>query len=226
MREAIVLIAIVLIGLILVGPSLMSGLGDLGENLTDWVKYGFEDGDNGNGDESEGKLSMGVTVQFKDGTQQTVKPEDLVFTLFPMTVYFEDKEVARIKFDCIMLLDWSGELKSFTVDGSIIIAGETERENEVDTVLKRIEINEVYGDEVPRNAWFCVDSIVIEAENIEILGDGDWFLRGYTRVDVQAEFPQATDTRSATARAEIPISIVHGTLTVFSVAIETEVLNP
>lgn len=231
MRYVIMLIAVVLIASMLVGPSLISGINDFAETLNQWVKYGFEDLENGiaqNGklNETEGEVSMGVTVQFKDGTQQTIEPDGLSFTLFPMTVYFEEKEVSKIKFDCMMLVDWSGELNSLTINGFMLIAGESESPEEVDTVLKRIGINEVYGPEIPRNEWFHVDSITMEADDIEFLGDGDWFLRGYTKLDVQAEFPQTLDTRTASAKAEVPISIQHGILTAFSVEIEQQVFEP
>jgi len=224
----------------------MAGFSDLGDKLSDWVKYGFDfengddtttdDGDNGNGDDtgqdgngdnqtqtqdSEGQLCMGVTVQFKDGTQKTVGPEDMVFTLFPMTIYFEGKEVSAIRFYCYMLVDWSGQLNSFRVDGWM------QTEIPYEDRFELIQIHEVYGDDMPRNEWFSVADMTVQAEDIEsLVGDGDWDIRGITYLDVQAVFPSTTDTRSANAYSDLPISVTSGGLTVFSVEIQPQVLNP
>lgn len=238
MRDLIVLIAILLIGLMIVGPSLMAGFGDLGERLGDWVKYGWEDvtddgdedngiddngnGDeNGNGDRSEGQIGMGITVQFKDGTQHSIKPEDLVFTLFPMTVYFEGREVEAIKWHFWMLVDWAGDLNSFTVDGYLQIEVPAER-----GTLKHVDVSEVYGSDMPRNEWFEVAEIAIIADHVEVLGDGDHVLMGYGSVEVQAVFPNTTDDRNARCESTLPISISLGTLTVFSFETQVQVLNP
>ena len=237
MRNAIVLIAIVLIGLMIMGPSLMSGFGDLGEQLGDWVKYGWEDvtddivddngiddgnGDeNGNGDRSEGQIGMGITVQFKDGTQHSIEPQDLVFTLFPMTVYFEGREVEAIKWHFWMLVDWAGDLNSFTVKGYLQIEVPEDM-----GVLKHVDIDKTYGSDLPKNDWFEVAEIVIIADHIEVLGDGDHVLRGYGSVEVQAVFPNTTDDRNARCESNLPISISLGTLTVFSFETQVQVLNP
>lgn len=242
MRDAIVLIAIVLIGLMLVGPSLMSGLGDLGKSLSDWVKYGFEDfedgvsDDNGNGDDnadgngdnqtetqdSEGQLCMGVTVQFKDGTQKTVGPEEMVFTLFPMTIYFEGKEVSAIWWKCMVLVDWTGDIASFKVTGNMKVTTEG-------ITLRSENILKTYSSsDLPKNEWFEVWQFGLDALDIEYsLGSGDYTLLGETTLQAEVIFSDAhKEDKEATGTANLPIFIEEGTLTVFSVEIQPQALNP
>ena len=244
MRDAIVLIAIVLIGLMLVGPSLMAGFSDLMEDLSDWVKYGwdFEDGisdDTGNGDgddtgqdgngenqtenqNSEGQLCMGVTVQFKDGTQHTVGPEEIVFTLFPMTIYFEGKEVSSIWWHCNVLVDWIGDITSFKVTGNMKVTTEG-------ITLRSENILKSYTSvDLPKNQWFEVWKFGLDALDIEFsLGSGDYTLLGETTLQAEVIFSDAhTESSEATGSANLPIFIEEGTLTVFSVEIQPQILNP
>lgn len=229
MRDSIVIIAVVLIALLLVGPTFMSGLGDFGDKLAEWVKFGDGIDENGNGvndfeaEQTQGQMCVGVTVQFKDGTQHTVGPEDITFTLFPFTVFFEDKEVSKIKFYFYMLVDWTGELKSLAVDGNMQI--EVGKTVDYPTLTCGfISINKVYTD-VPKNEWFAIGETIIDADKIEVVGQGDWLIFGHAIVDVSAEFPTATDERHADTKFHIPINIEFG-LTVFSIQITPQVLNP
>jgi len=243
MRDAIVLIAIVLIGLMLVGPSLMGGFSDLMDNLSDWVKYGWEDlengssdgngngdgnGEDGNGDtttepqDSEGQLCMGVTVQFKDGTQHTVGPEEMVFTLFPMTIYFEGKEVSAIWWHCNVLVDWVGDITSFKVTGNMKVTSEG-------ITLRSENILKTYSSsDLPKNEWFEVWKFGLDALDIEYsLGSGDYTLLGETTLQAEVIFSDGhKETKEATGTANLPIFIEEGTLTVFSVEIQPQALNP
>jgi len=241
MRDAVTLIAILLIGLILLGPSLMSGLSDLGKTLGDWVEHGwdwengkgdtgttdqngddFQNGDNITDTESEGQLCMGVTIKFTDGTQHTVGPEDMVFTLFPMTVFFEGKEVNEIWVHCYLLVDWTGDITSFKVSGPMQISSDS-------IVLRKEGMLKNYGaGDLPKNEWFEVWKFGLDAFDIEyVLGSGDYTLVTEATVKGEAMFSDAhTEIREATATANLPIFIEEGTMTVFSVEIQPQVLNP
>lgn len=238
MRDATILIAVLLIGILLFGPSLLSGLGDLGKSLGDWVKYGWENGgstttdngqNNGQGSnnktepqDSEGQLCMGVVVQFKDGTQKTVGPEQLTFTLFPMTIYFEGKEVEEIWWQCYVLVDWVGDIENFKITGPMQV--------EADGVILRKEgmLKQYKGSDLPKNEWFEVWKFGLDAFDIEYsLGGGDYTLESQAIVNAEVTFSDAhKETKEATTTASLPIFIEEGTLTVFSVEIQTQVLNP
>ena len=229
MRDSIVLIAVFLIALLLFGPTFMTGLGDFGEKLAEWVKYGGEIDENGDAvtdfeaEQTQGQMCVGVTVQFKDGTQHTVRPEDQTFTLFPFTVFFEDKEVSAIRFYFYVLVDWTGELKSFTIDGNMKIeVGKSE--DLITLTAKKIEIHKVLTD-VPKNEWFSVGDTTIQADMIEMVGQGDWLIMGHAIIDISAEFPTTTETRHGDTKFHIPINIEFG-LTVFSIQITPQVLHP
>lgn len=241
MRNAMILIAVIIIGILILGPSFMSGISDLGESLGDWVKYGWENGEipegngeqngepNGNGDnkteaqDSEGQLCMGVTVQFKDGTQTTVGPEEMTFTLFPMTIYFEGKEVDQIWWHCYVLVDWVGDIENLKLSGpmKVVADGVTLRK---EGMLKQYGTTE--GD-LPKNEWFDMWKFGLDAFDIEYsLGGGDFTLESEAIVKAEVTFSDAhKEEYEATATASLPITIEEGTLTVFSVEIQTEVMN-
>ena len=166
MRKAIILIAIVLIAVMLVGPSLMSGLGDLGKELKDFVKYGFED-ENGDTDleaeESEGLISLNAIIQFKDGTQQTVEAEGLVFTLFPMTVFFEGKEVERIKWYLGATVTWAGDLHTLRISGTLGCWFE-------DALVDKDDfIKEYEGSVIQKEEWFPIHELMVTSEEIDLV---------------------------------------------------------
>lgn len=166
MRNAIILIAVLLIGIMLLGPSFMAGLGDFGESLSDWVKYGWED-QNGDIDTeaeaSQGTVSLNAIVQFKDGTQHTVEAEALTFTLFPMTVFFEGKEVERIKWHLGATITWSGDLHGLKISGTLGCWHE-ETLVDKDDFIKNYE-----GTVIQKEEWFPIHDLMVTAEEIDLI---------------------------------------------------------
>lgn len=242
MRYFITLIAIVFIVVIIAGPSLIGAFSDLGDRLDQWVKYGWEfdtdgnddevtDGNGDNGDQtdnvtephdSNGQLSMGVTINFMDGTSQTVGPEEMVFTLFPMTIFFEGKEVSEIWWHCYIVVDWVGDIETFKVSGPMKVTSKGI------TLKKEGMLKSYSGGELPKNEWFEVWKFGLTALDIEYsLGSGDYTLTSEAIVTAEAMFSDGhKETKEATATTDLPITIEEGALTVFNVEIQVQSLNP
>jgi len=163
MRNAILLIAVLLIAVMLLGPSFMSGLGDLGDKISDWVKYGFDFEDQNGDADTQGTVSLNAIIQFKDGTQHTVEPEDLGFTLFPMTVFFEDKEVDRIKWILGASISWSGDLETIEISGTLGCWFEDSLIDKDDFIRTR------EGDVIQKEEWFPIHELTVTAEEINLI---------------------------------------------------------
>lgn len=251
MRYVITLMAVVLIVLIIAGPSLLGAFSDVGDSIARWVKYGFEDevddavnGDeddlipNGDEDDEEEEdvdengiesnteeMGLGIIVQFIDGTQKTVSPEDMTFTLFPMTVYFEGKEVASIWWSCYLLVDWTGDLSYLKLQGPL----EVTVPEEGDLCLRKEGMLRNYGPEdLTAGEWKEVWKFGLEAWDIEYsLGSGDFTLKADVSVNVEVMFESGVkETKEGQATSSLSISIEGSQLTVFSVDIQTTILNP
>jgi len=168
LKNALTLIAVVLIALILMGPSILGGFGDLSDRISDFVKYGFEDvtddvDTDTEAEASEGIVSINAIIQFKDGTQHTVEAEDLTFTLFPMTVFFEDKEIDRIKWILGATITWSGDLQSLRISGTLGCWHEDSLIDK-DDFIKNYESNVIQKEE-----WFPIHELMVTAEEIDVI---------------------------------------------------------
>lgn len=233
--NVLTLMALVMIVVLIVGPSLMSGVSDMGDKLSDWVKYGFDfddltdgDDDEVNGDKdteplnSSGDIAMGVTINFMDGTSKTVGPEEMTFTLFPMTIYFEDKEISEIWWHVCVKVDWVGDLEELYSHGwlKVTTAGITVCEQELTNIRE--------GDLVAHNMWYEIGARGMVASQLEdLLGSGEYTLHSEADITVEATFSDGhTETQSATGTADTTITIMEGTLTVFSVQIAVERVEP
>ena len=225
MRNAIILIAIVLIGLMITGPSLMSGLGDLGKQLEDFVKYGFEDFEDSTGDGdtegSEGTVSLNAIIQFTDGTQHTIEAEDLTFTLFPMTVFFEDKEVERIKWLLGASVRWSGDLQNLKISGTLGCWFE-------DSMIDKDDFIKTYeGTVIQKEEWFPIHELMVTAEEIDlIVPEGTHTLivttqeLTFTATFDSGHVDEYTLTEDDAPVWQIQVSIEAETLTVLSASID------
>lgn len=172
-KNALTLIAVVLIVLILMGPSILGGFGDLGKGIADWVKYGWDKDQNGDIDteaetdaeaeSSEGIASLNAIIQFKDGTQHTVEPEDLTFTLFPMTVFFEGKEIDRILWTLGATITWSGDVQNVRVSGTLGCWHE-------DSLIDKEDFSKTYGsNDITKEEWFEIQELIVTAEEIDLI---------------------------------------------------------
>lgn len=172
--NALTLIAVVFIVLILMGPSILGGFGDLFEGIGDFIKYGFEDlgddldkdteaEDDGDAEASEGTTSLSAIIQFKDGTQHTVEPEALTFTLFPMTVFFEGKEVDRILWTLGATITWSGDVQSFRVSGTLGCWHDA-------SLIDKEDFSKTYGsNDIEKEQWFEIQELLVTAEEIDLM---------------------------------------------------------
>lgn len=214
-RNALTLIAIVLIGIMLVGPSLMSGLGDLGKDLGDWVKHGWDfdtddlldvDGVNGNGDNgdaegTEGTAILNAIVQFKDGTQHTVTQQELTFTLFPLTVFFEGKEVDRILWTLGAEITWEGEITGLRVSGELGCYYEEQ-------IIKSQDFQVDYSPTVlEKNEWFAVKELLVTEQDIDaVIPAGTSTLRVTTRqLTFQATFQSGHEETHTLGEGYAPV---------------------
>jgi len=202
----------------------MSGVGDLGDKLSNFVKYGFEDlnGDNvTKTDGTEGVVSLNGIIQFKDGTQQSIEPEGLTFTLFPLTVFFEDKEIERIKWYLGATITWSGDLEDLDISACM---GCWEEDLLID---KHDFVKHYEGNVITKEEWFPIHELMLTAKDIElILPEGDHTLIVTTKhLTFRATFESGHIEEQILAegdnpRWEIQLKIEAETMTVLSASID------
>lgn len=154
---------------------------------------------------SGGKLGVGMTIEFADGTTRTVDPSQITYTLFPFTVYFQGQPVSKITWHCFVLLDWAGDLTSLELNGPMEVKSNT------GVTLRKENMLKTYTSTSPpaKNQWFELWKFTLEAGDIEYsLGSGSFTLTCTVTVNAVARFSTGTESaKSASASGNLPISI-------------------
>lgn len=194
---------------------------------TSWPEIGIQTPGNGNGGTSTtngtgGKLGVGVTIEFADGTAQTVDPSQIQYTLFPLTVYFEGRQVSKITWHCYVQLDWIGDITSLELRGPMEVKSET-------VTLRREGMLKTYSssDLPAKNAWFEMWKFSLDAAEIEYsLGDGDFTLTCTANVTATAMFSTGqTSIKTASAKGNLPITIEAAGLTALLCDVQVQIFN-
>ena len=238
MRDSTLIIIVVMVAIILIGPTIFEGFSNLGRDLQNWVKYGWETTDtfngngNGNGEspdqnetggEHGGSTSIGVVVHYADGSSKEVSPEGSVFNL-PFAVYFEGQEVDYIRWSVAASVDWQGDLTNLKVSGTMQVLAQ-----ETGTTLRSEGILKNFGPgDIADNQWFEIWSFSLDAEEIQYdLSDGDYTLVCSAGLDFEAMF--ATGNKSsgtASPSANLPITVETDKILAIMCEIQPAVITP
>ena len=220
MRDSVLIIVVLVVAIIFIGPTIFQGFSNLGRDLSNWVKYGWEDEStdtDGTGtkstdqqekeetsEEYSGSTGVGVIVHYTDGSSKEVSPEGSVFNL-PFAVYFDGQEVDYIEWSLAACVDWQGDLTSLKVSGTMqVIAQETGITLRSEGVLKTF-----YSGDVSDNQWFEIWSFSLDAEEIQYdLSDGDYTLVCSAGLTFEAMFATGNKSSgSASPSANLPITV-------------------
>jgi hypothetical protein len=74
---------------------------------------------------SNGGAGLGVIITYKDGRTKAILPEQIRYSLFPLTVYCEGEPISKITWVTYVYLDWTGELTSLELKGPMTVASNT-----------------------------------------------------------------------------------------------------
>jgi hypothetical protein len=218
MRDSTMIIIVLVVAVIFIGPIVFQGFSDLSKDLSNWVKYGWQDettnGDsttnggstdqNKTGGEYGGSAGVGVIVHYADGSSKEVSPEGSVFNL-PFAVYFEGQEVDYIEWSMAACVDWQGDLTNLKVSGTMqVVAQETGTTLRSEGVLKTF-----YAGDISDNQWFEIWSFSLDAEDIQYsLSDGDYTLVCSAGLDFEAMFTSGNkSTGTASPSTNLPITV-------------------
>lgn len=169
-----------------------------------------------------GKVGIGVTVEFADGSIKEVTPSTL--TLIPLTVYFQGQPISKITWNTAVLIDWSGgDLTSLTLSGPMEVKANT------GIVLRKENTYRAYSGSnmAPKNQLFTYWSFSLEASEIEYdLGGGSFTLTCTISLNATAMFSSGTsDSKSATTSTNVPIEITSAGLSVLQVSITPQIFK-
>lgn len=183
-------------------------------------------GEHGNGTQggSGGKLGVGVTVEFFDGTTKTVDPSQIQYTLFPLTVYFQGQPIKSVTWHAYVQVDWVGDLTSLELKGPMEVRSDT------GVLLRKENMLKSYSssDPPPKNQWFEMWKFSLTAEDIEysLPQTGDYTLKCSINVTATAMFASGVSSvKTASASGNLPISIQVSGLTVLYADIQVQIFK-
>ncbi|MEM3361425.1 MAG: hypothetical protein QXV85_09520 [Candidatus Bathyarchaeia archaeon] len=155
---------------------------------------------------SGGKIGVGMTITFADGSTQTVDPSQIQFTLFPLTVYFQNQPISSITWHAYVQLDWVGDITSLELKGPMEVKSNT------GVTLRKENMLKTYtpGNLPNKNTWFEMWKFSLTADEIEYsLGaSGDYTLTCTVNVTATAMFSNGLQSvKTASASGNLPIKI-------------------
>lgn len=155
---------------------------------------------------SGGKIGVGMTITFADGSTQTVDPSQIQFTLFPLTVYFQNQPISSITWHAYVQLDWVGDITSLELKGPMEVKSNT------GVTLRKENMLKTYtpGNLPNKNTWFEMWKFSLTADEIEYsLGaSGDYILTCTVNVTATAMFSNGLQSvKTASASGNLPIKI-------------------
>lgn len=195
--------AFLLIGLLILVGILYTGL---------YQNFQWHEGEStGNGGpsgtaSSGGKIGVGMTITFADGSTQEIHPSQIQFTLFPLTVYVQNQPISSITWRAYVQLDWVGEMTSLELKGPMEVKSNT------GVLLRKENMLKTYASaNLPsKGAWFEMWKFSLTAGDIEYsLGaSGDYTLTCTVNVTATAMFSNGLQSvKTASASGNLPIKI-------------------
>ncbi|MGB9672371.1 MAG: hypothetical protein ACPLZY_04415, partial [Candidatus Norongarragalinales archaeon] len=97
-----------------------------------------------------GKLGVGVTIEFVDGSIKDVDPSQIQFTLFPLTVYFQGQAIKSVTWHTYVQLDWTGTITSLELKGPMEVKSNTGVQLRKENMLKTYTQSNLPN----KGAWF------------------------------------------------------------------------
>ena len=170
-----------------------------------------EGGTSSNGGSSEtssssGKLGVGMTIRFADGSTREVNPSQIQFTLFPLTVYFQDQPISSITWHAYVQLDWTGDMTSLELKGPMEVKSNTGVQLRKENMLKTYTSANLPS----KGVWFEMWKFSLTAQDIEysLATSGDYTLTCMINVTATAVFSSGLQSvKTASASGNMPIRI-------------------
>ena len=153
-----------------------------------------------------GKLGVGLTIEFADGTTKEVDPSQIQYTLFPLTVYFQGQAIKSVTWHAYAQLDWVGEMTSLQLSGPMTVKSNTGVTLRSEGMLRTYTSSNMPN----KNAWFEIWSFSLTAEDIEysLPQTGDYTLTCTINVTATANFSNGLQSvKTASASGNLPIHI-------------------
>lgn len=196
-------LAFLLIGLLIIVGILYTGLY---QNF-EWSDGGTSSNGGANGTMSSGgKIGIGMTITFADGSTQEVDPSQIQFTLFPLTVYVQNQPISSITWHAYVQLDWVGDMTSLELKGPMEVKANTGVTLRKENMLKTYTSSSLPN----KGAWFEMWKFSLTAGDIEYsLGaSGDYTLTCTINVTATAMFSNGLQSvKTASASGNLPIKI-------------------
>jgi hypothetical protein len=173
---------------------------------------------------SGGKLGVGLTIEFADGTTKEVDPSQITFTLFPLTVYFQGQAIKSVTWHAYVQLDWTGTLTSLELKGPMELKSNTGVQLRKENMLKTY----TSANLPPKGGWFEMWKFSLTAEEIEysIPQTGDYTLTCTVSVTATATFSTGLQSvKSASASGNMPIRIDVAGLTALVCDVQAQIFT-
>lgn len=195
--------------------------------VTHPVHYGdvqFPGSDNSQTQSSGGKLGVGLTIEFADGTTKDVEPSQIQYTLFPLTVYFQGQAIKSVTWRAYVQLDWTGDMTSLQFSGPMEVKSNTGVSLRKEGILKNYASSNLPN----KNTWVEIWSFSLTAEDIEysLQQTGDYTLTCTVNVTATAMFSSGTQSvKTASASGNLPIHIEASGITALLCDIQAQVFK-
>ncbi|MEM3760156.1 MAG: hypothetical protein QXZ02_03475 [Candidatus Bathyarchaeia archaeon] len=213
--------AFLLIGLIILAGILYLGL----YKNFQWGEGGISGNGGSNGTVSSGgKIGVGMTITYADGSTQTVDPSQIQFTLFPLTVYVQNQPISSITWHAYIQLDWVGDMTSLELKGPMEVKSNTGVTLRKENMLKTYTSSNLPN----KGAWFEMWKFTLTANDIEYsLGaSGDYTLTCTVNVTATAMFSSGLQSvKTASASGNLPIKIQASGLTALLCDVQVQIFQ-
>jgi hypothetical protein len=170
---------------------------------------------------SNGGAGLGVIITYKDGRTQAILPEQIRYSLFPLTVYCEGEPISKITWVTYVYLDWTGELTCIELKGPMTVASNTGVRLRTENMWRKSGVN---WDKPPKADWVEMWRFTLEDVDIEaMLSSGSYTLTCTSNVTATATFSTGvSNTLNAVARANLQIQVQAAGLSVLRVDIQSQ----
>jgi len=170
---------------------------------------------------SNGGAGLGIIITYADGRTKEILPEQIRYSLFPLTVYCEGEPVSKITWVTYVYLDWTGELTCVELKGPMTVASNTGVRLRTENMWRKTGVN---WNKPPKADWVEMWRFTLEAADIEaMLSSGTYTLTCTSNVTATATFSTGvSNTLNAVTRANLQIQVQTAGLTVLRVDIQSQ----
>jgi hypothetical protein len=170
---------------------------------------------------SNGGAGLGVIITYKDGRTKEILPEQIRYSLFPLTVYCEGEPISKITWVTYVYLDWTGELTCIELKGPMTVASNTGVRLRTENMWRKTGVN---WNKPPKADWVEMWRFTLEDVDIEaMLSSGTYTLTCTSNVTATAMFSTGvSNTLNAVARANLQIQVQAAGLSVLRVDIQSQ----